>query len=232
MTGAVVDQYLAFATLEQLRVGVTPKQVTPILRADLEHLMRDMHTGLLCAAQPVDRLAYARDMALFAVAFRTGSRGSDLAKLLGTQVFRLPSNQGLLLNFHFTKTLRDGASHASLLAPDNDMPETCAVAAMIRYAQAADSCGWDISTDYLFPEMTASGDRTPKRLARPLFAKAMAARRNTWNTQAWGCGTLPSVRLGWVAPSHRLSQKRTLQRLWRRLLTGSQKKMHAGMWEA
>ena len=156
--------------------GVTPKQATPILRPDFQHLMRYMHTGLLCAAQPVDRLAYARDMALFAVAFRAGSRGSDLAKLLAAQVLHLPSSQGLVLNFHPTKTLRDGAAHASLLAPDNDMPETCAVAAMLRYAQAADSCGWDMSKVYLFPEIPASGDSTPKRLARPLSAKIMAAR--------------------------------------------------------
>ena len=176
VTGAVVDQYLAFAPHEQLRAAVTPKQATPILRPDFQHLMRYMHTCLLCAAQPVDRLAYARDMALFAVAFRAGSRSSDLAKLLAAQVLHLPSSQGSVFNFLFTKTLRDGAAHASLLAPDSDMLETCAVAAMLRYAQAADSCGWDMSKDYLFPEMPASGDRTPKRLARPLSVKTMAAR--------------------------------------------------------
>jgi hypothetical protein len=176
VTGAVVDQYLAFTTQEQLRAGVTPKQAIPILRPDFQHLMRDMHTGLLCAAQPGDRLAYARDMALFAVAFRAGSRGNDLAKLLAAQVLHLPSSQGLVLNFHFTKTLRDGAAHASLLAPDNVMPETCAVAAMLRYAQAAKSCDWDMSKGNLFPEIQDAGKHTPKRLARPLSAKAMAAR--------------------------------------------------------
>ena len=124
-----------------------------------------MHTCLLCAAQPVDLLAYARDTALFAIAFRTGSQGNDLAKLLAVQVLRQPSSQAIVLNFQLTKTLRDGAEHASLLAPDKDMPETCAVAATIRYAQAAD----------LFPEMPAAGDRLPKRLAaRPHSAKAMA----------------------------------------------------------
>ena len=174
--GAVIDQYLAFATQEQLRAGVTPKQATPILRPDLQKLMRDIYTCLLRAAQPVDRLAYAIDMALFAIAFRTGSRGSDLAKILAAQVLHLPSNQGIVLNFQFTKTLRDGATHASRLVPDKDMPETCAVAATIRYAQAADSCGWDMSAGYLFSEMSASGERIPKRRARPLSAKAMAAR--------------------------------------------------------
>ncbi|CAN0192157.1 unnamed protein product, partial [Ascophyllum nodosum] len=84
--------------------------------------MRDMHTCLLCAAQPADRLAYARDMALFAIAFRPGSRGSDLAKMLAAQVFHLPSIKGIVLNFQFTKTLRDRATHASLLVPDKDMP--------------------------------------------------------------------------------------------------------------
>ena len=105
VTGTVVDQYFAFATQEQLRAGVKPKQATPILRPDLQHLMCDMHTCLICAAQPVDRLAYTCDMALFAVAFSTGSRGSDLVKLLAAQVLHLPSSQELVLNFHFTKTL-------------------------------------------------------------------------------------------------------------------------------
>ena len=176
VTGSAMNQYSAFATQERLRAGVTPKQATPFLRPGLQHLMRDIHRGLLCAAQPVDRLAYARDMASFAVAFRTGSRGNDLANLLAAQVLGLSSSQGLELNFQLTKTLRNGAAHASLLAPDNDMPETCAVAAMIRYAQATDSCGWDVSTGYLSLEIPAAGGRSPKRLARTLSAKAMAAR--------------------------------------------------------
>ena len=82
VTGAAIDQYLAFATQEQLIAGVTLKQANPILRPDLQKLIRDMHTCLLCAAQPVYRLAYTCDMALFGIAFRTGSRGSDLTKLL------------------------------------------------------------------------------------------------------------------------------------------------------
>ena len=87
---------------------------------------------LLCAAQPVARLAYARDMALFAIAFHIGSRGSDLAKLLVAQVLLPPSGQARVLKLQFTNTLRDGAAHASLLAPDKDLSATCAVAAMIR----------------------------------------------------------------------------------------------------
>ena len=176
VTGSAMNQYSAFTTQERLRAGVTPKQATSFLRPDLQHLMRDIHSCLLCAAQPVDRLAYVRDMVLFAVAFRTGSRGDDLAKLLVAQVLRLSSSQGLVLNYQFTEILRDGAAHASLLAPDNDMPETCAVAAMIRYAQATGSCGWDVSTGYVSLEMPAAGGRSPKRLARTLSAKAMAAR--------------------------------------------------------
>ena len=135
-----------------------------------------MYKYLLCAAQLVDRSAFARDMTLFAVVFLTSGHGSNLTKLLVAQVRRLPSSQGLELHFQFTKTLRNGAAHASLLAPDNDMPETFAVAAMIRYAQAADTCRWDMSTGYIFPEMRVSGDSTPHRLARSLSAKAIAVR--------------------------------------------------------
>ena len=99
VTCAAIDQYLACATQEKLGAVVTPKQATAILRPDLQNLMRDMHTCLLCAVQPVDSLAYARDMALFAIAFRTGSRGSGLARLLAAQVLRLPSSQGLADQF-------------------------------------------------------------------------------------------------------------------------------------
>ena len=52
---------------------------------------------------------------------------------------------------------------------------TCVVTATIRYAQAADSCGWDTSAGYLSPEVPVAGGRIRKRLARPLSAKAMAA---------------------------------------------------------
>ena len=177
VTDAAIDHYLAFTTQEQLRAGVTPKQLTPILSPGLQNLIRDIHTCLFCAAQPVDRLAYARDMALFAIAFRTGSRGSDLAKLLAAQVLRRPSSQGVVLNFQCTKTLRDGAAHASPLAPDKDIPETCVVVAIIHNAQVADSCGWDMSAGYLFPpQMPAAGGRIPKQLAIPLSGKSMAAR--------------------------------------------------------
>ena len=121
VTGAAIDQHLAFAAQEQLRAGFIPKQATPILRPDFQNLMRDMPACLLCAVQPVDHLAYARDMAFFTIALRTVSRGSDLAELLASQVLRLLSSHGIVLNFLSTKTLRDGAAHASLLAPDKDM---------------------------------------------------------------------------------------------------------------
>ena len=58
---------------------------------------------------------------------------------------------------------------------------------MIHYAQAAD-WGWDISTGYLLPEMPASGDCTPNRLAKPFSAKAMAARSKEHLERA-GLGT-------------------------------------------
>ena len=94
VTGAAIDQHLTLATQKQLRAGVTPKQATPVLRPDLQTLIRDMHTRLLCAAQAVDCLAYTRDMTLFTIACRTGSRGSGLAKLLAAQVLHLSPAKG------------------------------------------------------------------------------------------------------------------------------------------
>ena len=80
-------------------------------------------------------------MFLLALEFRTGSRVGDIAKLLATQVMRLLSSQELVLNFQLIETLRDGAAHASLLAPDGERLETEALATMIRHAQVTYAFG-------------------------------------------------------------------------------------------
>ena len=75
--------------------------------------------------------------------------------------------------------------------------------------------------------MPASGDHTTKRLARPLSAKAMAARfkehlgsrQIAFHSFRVGCAVTQTI------------AKRIMRKLWR-LLTGSRKRMHAGMWEA
>ena len=181
----------------------------------------------LCAAQAFDRLAYARNIILYTVAFHTSRHGSDLAKLIAAQVLRLLCSQGLVLNFQVTNTRRDGAAHASLLVSDHDIPETCAVAAMIRYEQATDSSERDLSTRYLFPEMQVSGDRTPNRLARTPFHKTMVAHFHG----TWGGVILLFIHLRSAEPLHRPSQVRILRRLWPSVKLESEEE-YAGAWEA
>ena len=90
-------------------------------------------------------------MALFALAFRPGSRVGDIAKLLATQVLSLPSSTELVMNFQLIETLRDGAAHASLLAPDETRLETEALAAM-KTTRAGRRCMQrELNTGYRLP---------------------------------------------------------------------------------
>ena len=86
--------------------------------------MCNLHTCLLCSVQPGYRQTYACDMARFALAFPTGSHVGYSAKLLASQVMRLPSIQGLVLNFPTYQNTTIWATLASLLAPDEDRLET------------------------------------------------------------------------------------------------------------
>ena len=83
------------------------------------------------------------------------------------QVLRLPSSQGLELNFQRIKTLPDGVAHASLLAPDENRLEKEALAAMIQCAQATSACRRNCPRITVLPGLRASGDRIRNRMARP-----------------------------------------------------------------
>ena len=171
-----VNEYLAFTTAEQQKAGVTVKQAGPILHQDLCAIIRVMRRQLAASNKPVERIALVRDIALFTVAFKTGGRGGDLTHMMASNVLRLPEDKGIILNFLFTKTLRDGSKHACHVAPDRDMPDACAVAALEQYGQAMRSCGWKAGQGFLFPEIKTTGDIGQARGDRAMAPRAMTAR--------------------------------------------------------
>ncbi|CAM9967931.1 unnamed protein product, partial [Sphacelaria rigidula] len=194
-----VTEYLAFSAAEQQKAGVATKQARPLLLPDLAAIVAAIRIQLAGTENPAESIALVRDMALFTVALRTAGRGGDLTQMMAGSVLRLPEDQGIVLNFRFTKTLREGSRHVCHVAPDRDMPDTCAVAALQVYAQAMKSCGWQVSQGFLFPEIRRTGDIKLAKCDTAMTPRAMTARLQE-HAQRAGLGdrnfTMHSFRVG------------------------------------
>ena len=66
----LVVQYMTF-TREQKNAGVLVKQVLALLDSHLKDIITPMRTRMLYTSNTTDRVILARDIALYAVAFRT-----------------------------------------------------------------------------------------------------------------------------------------------------------------
>jgi hypothetical protein len=64
------------------------------------------------------------------VAFALGKRCNDMSNFLVSQIIKFPNIEGVILNFQFGKTLRDGSKHALGLMPNMEKPALCPVRAI------------------------------------------------------------------------------------------------------
>ena len=79
-----------------------------------------MRTQLQITTSDVGRITLARDIAFFTVAFRTTKRGAELTATLIQRILRLPNKSGLMFNFQYGKTQRDGADHILTVPYDEE----------------------------------------------------------------------------------------------------------------
>ena len=82
-SSVLVESYLTFVTEEQKRVGVPVKQAAPMLVPTLAQLFQDMRVRAQLTASVSDRIAIARDIALYSAAFHSMRRGLDLSFHVG-----------------------------------------------------------------------------------------------------------------------------------------------------
>ena len=80
----------------------------------------------------------ARDIAFFAVAFSTTKRGTELTHTLIQRILRLPNQSGLMFNFQWGKTQRDGADHIVITVPyEESEVSICPVRAVEQWVTVA-----------------------------------------------------------------------------------------------
>ena len=177
----LVSQYMAFTREEQKKAGVAVKQAPALLNGHLRAIIVPMRTRMHCTTSALERVVLARDIALYSVAFRTTKRGDELSRTLIQRILRLPNESGLLFNFQWGKTMRDGADHLMTVAYDNKSLATCPVRAVEQYVQIGSAVGWDMTKGYLFPTITAGAGRTgPRRGTSPISAAQMTRALKTY----------------------------------------------------
>lgn len=121
----LVAQYMAFTTGEQKQAGVLVKQAPAILRSHLAQTVEPMRIQLQNTSSDLVRVMVARDIAFFTVAFSTTKRGAELTATLIQRVLRLPNKSGLMFNFQWGKTQRDGADRILTVPYDEEYVAIC-----------------------------------------------------------------------------------------------------------
>ena len=171
----LVTQYMAFTTREQKQAGVLVKQAPTILRSHLAQILLPMRTQLQITTSDVDRVTLARDIAFFTVAFSTTKRGAELTASLIQRILRLPNKSGLMFNFQYGKTQRDGADHILTVPYDEENVAVCPVRAVTQLIDIGKGVGWDMTGGYLFSEISCGRDDKAIRGSLPISAAKMSA---------------------------------------------------------
>ena len=125
----LVTQYMAFIR-EQKKPGVEASQAPAMLHSHLTAIIAHMTPHIRCTQDPYDRVVFARNIALFTVAFNTLKRGDGLSRTLTQRILRLPNECGSLLNFQWGKTIRDGADYLMTVEYDTERVITCPIRAV------------------------------------------------------------------------------------------------------
>lgn len=174
----LVQQYLNFTKEEQKKAGVTVKQAPVLLSSHLVSIVTLMRINLQRTRDPLERITLARDIALFTVAFGSTKRGDELSRTLIQRILRLPNDSGLLFNFQWGKTMRDGADHLLSVSYNSRHPAICPVRAVEQYIAIGKAMGWNMDKGYLFSAtLPGKTSQTPLRantfLKPPEMTKAL-----------------------------------------------------------
>lgn len=170
----LVAQYMAFTTGEQKQAGVLVHQAPVILRSHLEKMIFPMQIRLQYAKSDVERITLARDIAFFTVAFSTTKRGVELTNILIQRILRLPNKSGLMCNFQWGKTQRDGADHILTIPYDDEYVAICPVRAVERLVEIGKRVGWDTTSGFLFSDISEKAQGGAPRGSLPVTTSKMS----------------------------------------------------------
>ena len=174
----LVTQYMAFIREGQKKAGVEASQAPEMLHSHRTAIIAHMTPHIRCTQDPYDRVVFARNIALFTVAFNTLKRGDGLSRTLIQRILRLPNECDFLFNFQWGKTIRDDADHLMTVEYDTKRMTTCPIRAVEQYIAVGTALGWNMTQGYLFPRIsrrpnTGASIRGKTPISAPDMTKAL-----------------------------------------------------------
>ena len=145
---------MAFVKEDQTKAGVEVSRAPALLHSHLAAIIAHMTLRIRGTHDLYNKIALARDIALFTVAFSTTKRGDGLSRTLIQRILRLPNECDLPFNFQWGKTMRDGTDHLMTVEYDTKRMTACPVRAVGQYIAVGTALGWNMTEGYLFPRIS------------------------------------------------------------------------------
>ena len=118
---------------EQKKAGTEVSQDPALFQSHVATITAHMTLRIRCTQDLYDRIVLARDIVLLTVEFSATKRGDGLSHTLIQRILRLPDECGLLFNFQWGKTMRDGVDHLMTVEYDTKYMTTCSIRAVGQY---------------------------------------------------------------------------------------------------
>jgi hypothetical protein len=171
-----VDHYVKAIREEQARAGcqVTMARHRAMLPMKLASLISAMakEADRLLRSDTSKYLQTMQDMAWLCIQFRAINRGADIASLKVGNTLLGPNASCLVLQFTFSKTMRDGSSHEFAVAARPGDP-TCPVRRFMNYVNMTKRLRhwtWKDYGAFVFQDLTSE---TPKAVTAAAMAKRL-----------------------------------------------------------
>ena len=169
----LVTQYMTFTREEQKKAGVAVKQAPAVLPSHLHTIVSELRARLQCTSDSYTGVVFAHDPALFTAALESTKRGDELSHLLIQRILGLPNFSGVLFNFQWGKTMRDGADHFISVPYNHECLATCPVTT-VELIAVEPAMGWDMTREHLSPSISRDAEeRAPIRGKAPMPAAKM-----------------------------------------------------------
>ena len=95
--------------------------------------------------------------------------------ILIQRILRLPNTSGLMCNFQWGKTQRDGADHLLTIPYDEEYVSICPVRATEQLVAVGTQVGWDMTSGYLFSDASEGAQGEALRGSLPVTTATMSS---------------------------------------------------------
>ena len=167
-----VKEYHSLVLEEQTLARTFPKQAVPFFMDKLLALTSFLRNSMQQPdVKPSQLYILARDLAFFSIDFFSGDRGSDLGRVVVSDVLTTPANNALIFNQVFGKTLRGNGSNVFAI---KEIPgsSVCPVANLKCYLAITKAVGINLNPGFLFRSTDHHGYITDQ----PFIGSAIANR--------------------------------------------------------